>query len=77
MIRFGLDFDFIYKYAMENSITDISKHVSSAHDYMCNTFNCTSMLINHHLMLECSEEDYLIILLACPNAVAFSDQDDK
>jgi len=69
MIRFGLDFDFIYKYAMENSITDVSKHVSSAHDYMCNTFNCTCLLIDHHFWLECSEEDYLIILLACPEAV--------
>lgn len=69
MIKFGLDFDFIYNYAMKNGITDIGKHVSSAHDYMCDTFNCTCSLIDHHLMLECSEEDYLIILLACPDAV--------
>lgn len=69
MIQFTLDFDFIYNHAMKNGIADISKHVISAYEYICNTFNCTYSLIDNRLVLECSEEDYLIITLACPEAV--------
>jgi hypothetical protein len=72
LVHFEINFYYVFPIAQQQYKDPTMEHVKIVTQSIADRFNCkiaSDYVIDHDAILTCSEEDFIILMLTCPNAV--------
>lgn len=72
LVHFEINFYYIYPIAKQRAKDPTMEHIKIVTQSLADRFNCkieSDYVIDRDAILTCSEEDFIILMLTCPNAV--------